>query len=417
MGRAVKTRSGLMVALDVGSSKICCLIGQAHNDGAIRIAGVGHHASDGVKSAAIVDMAAAQSAILTAVSAAEEMAGERIREVILSIAGSNLVSKTFTAKCSISGREITEADIRRVLVQAGGIEEKADREILHCLPVGYSIDETRGIRDPRGMFAEELSVDMNLVTSRAASLRNLTTCIERSHLDIEYAVAAPYAAGLSCLVEDEIDLGVTVIDMGGGTTSLAVFYDGALIFADSIPVGGCHVTSDIARGLSTPIAQAERMKTLYGSAIVSPSDERELIDVPIIGEENTAQPNHVPRSLLNGIIRPRIEETFEIVRARLDQAGVARTAGRRLVLTGGASLLTETAKLAGLVLEKKVRLGRPMQISGLTEATSGPAFSVAAGLLRFASERQSETNGNTEPIPTGPTTRFSRISQWVKENF
>jgi len=417
MGRAGKTRTGLVAALDVGSSKICCLIAQAHNDGAIRIVGVGHHASDGIKGAAIVDMGAAQNAILTAVSAAEDMAGERIREVILSVAGGDLSSQSFNAECSVAGREITETDIRRVLARAGNVEQPADREMLHCLPVGYSIDDTRGIRDPRGMFAERLAVNMHLVTARAVTLRNLATCIERCHLDIESAVAAPYASGLACLVEDEIDLGVTIVDMGGGTTSIAVFYDGALIFTDSIPVGGQHVTSDIARGLSTPLTQAERMKTLYGSAIVSPSDEHEVIDVPLIGEESTAQPNHVPRSLLNGIIRPRIEETFEIVRARLDQAGIARTAGRRLVLTGGGSLLAGAPELAGLVLEKKVRVGRPMRISGLAEATSGPAFSVAAGLLRFAVEREAISAEPVEQIPAGPGNRFARLGQWIKENF
>ncbi|MEC8621946.1 MAG: cell division protein FtsA, partial [Pseudomonadota bacterium] len=359
MGRSGKTRTGLIAALDVGSSKICCLIAQAHNDGAIRISGVGHHASLGIKSGAIVDMAAAQNSILTAVSAAEEMAGERIREVILSVAGSNLSSQNYSATCFVSGKEISENEIRRLLGRAGEIEQPLDRELLHCLPVGYSVDGTKGVRDPRGMFAEELTANMHLVTAKAAGLRNLASCIERCHLDIECAVAAPYASGLACLVEDEIDLGATIIDMGGGTTSIAVFYDGALIFTDSIALGGQHVTNDIARGLSTPITQAERMKTLYGSAVISSSDELEVLDVPLIGEQNPARPNHVPRSLLNGVIRPRLEETFEMIRARLDTAGLTKTAGRRLVLTGGASLLAGAAELAGLVMEKRVRIGRP----------------------------------------------------------
>ena len=183
----------------------------------------------------------------------------------------------------------------------------------------------------------------------------MASCISRCHLEIEIAIAAPYASGLACLVEDEIDLGVTLVDMGGGTTTIAVFYDGEVVHTDSIPVGGQHVTSDIARGLSTSLTHAERMKTLYGTALGSPSDESELIDVPLVGEENNHQPNHVPRSILNGIIRPRIEETMELVRSRLNDAGMNRRAGRRLVLTGGASQLQGTRELASLILEKQVR--------------------------------------------------------------
>ena len=417
MGRAGKTRTGLVAALDVGSSKICCLIAQAHNNGAIRIAGVGHHASLGIKSGAIIDMAAAQNSILTAVSAAEEMAGERIQEVILSVAGGSLASQNYSAKCSVSGKEISENEIRRLLARAGEIDQPIDRELLHCLPVGYTVDGTRGVRDPRGMFADELTANMHLVTARAAGLRNLASCIERCHLDIECAVAAPYASGLACLVEDEIDLGATIIDMGGGTTSIAVFYDGALIFTDSIALGGQHVTNDIARGLSTPLTQAERMKTLYGSAIISSSDELGIIDVPLIGEQTSARPNHVSRSLLNGVIRPRLEETFEIIRARLDQAGLTKTAGRRLVLTGGASLLAGVSELAGLVMEKKVRIGRPLRVSGLADATSGPGFSAAAGLLRFAVEKYTDDTDPVDMAPVRAGIRFSRLGQWFKENF
>ncbi|MEK9685600.1 MAG: cell division protein FtsA [Rhodospirillaceae bacterium] len=417
MGRAGKTRTGLIAALDVGSTKICCLIAQATNNGSIRVSGVGHQASQGIKNGAITDMASAQNAILTAVSAAEEMAGERIREVILSVSGGNIRSRIFSTEQSISGREVNETDVRRLLARAGNLNFPADQELLHCLPVGYTADGTRGIRDPRGIFADQLSVNIHLVTARAAALRNLSTCIERCHLDVECVVVGPYASGLSCLVEDEIDLGATIIDLGGGTTSVAVFYDSAMIFADSIAVGGQHVTNDIARGLSTPLIQAERMKTLYGSAIISPSDEREVIDVPLIGEQSTAHPNHVPRSLLNGVIRPRMEEIFEMVRAKLDQAGVTKTAGQRLVITGGGSLLSGAPELAGLILEKKVRIGRPMKISGLAEATSGPAFSAGAGLLRFAVERTSDNANANDSHAARPNSRIGRLGQWIRENF
>jgi len=352
---------------------------------------------------------------LTAISAAEELAGDRIREVIINVSGGNLASQIYSVESPIPDREINETDLRQILALGQAVEQPADRNQLHCIPIGYKIDATRGIRDPRGMYANMLGVDMHIVTARTAALRNVSTCVERCHLDIEAIVAAPYASGLACLVEDEIDLGVTIVDMGGGTTTIAVFYDGEVIHVDSIPVGGKHVTSDIARGLATPLAHAERMKTLYGSTLPSPADERELIDVPLIGEEHANQPNHIPRSLLNGIIRPRMEETFELVRSRLELANMDRFGGRRMVLTGGASQLQGIRELAALVLEKQVRMGRPMRISGLPEAASGPAFSTGTGLLRYATEKHSDSRDHTEILPTdGP---FNRIGQWLRENF
>lgn len=412
-----KSRTGLIAALDVGSTKVCCLLAHANGSEGIRIVGVGHHAARGVRGGAVIDMDAAQNAILTAVSAAEERCGERLEQVIVNISGGNLSSQTYSVDLPIAGREINDSDMQRALGQASAIELDPDRHMLHCIPVGYSIDTTRGIRDPRGMFADRMSVNMHVVTARSATIRNLANCIQRCHLDIEAAVAAPYASGLACLVADEIDLGVTLVDMGGGTTTIAVFYDGEIVHADSIPVGGGHVTSDIARGLSTPLTHAERMKTLYGSAIPSPSDERELIDVPLIGEESATQPNHVPRSLLNGIIRPRIEETFELVRSRIEVAGVDRVAGRRLVLTGGASQLQGVRELAALVLEKQVRMGKPMRISGMAEANSGPAFATSAGLLRYAVEKHSDARDRMDDLPAGVPGRFGRIGQWLRENF
>jgi cell division protein FtsA len=248
-------------------------------------------------------------------------------------------------------------------------------------------------------------------------VRNLAHCIGRCHLEIAGLVVSPYAAGLACLVEDESDLGVTVIDMGGGTTSIAVFYDGNLVFTDSVPVGGGHVTNDIARGLSTPVAHAERMKTLYGSAIASAADERELITVPQVGEEDETQANHVPRSLLVGIISPRLEETFEMVRDRLESSGFDKIAGRRVVLTGGACQLPGTRELAALILDKQIRIGRPLRIEGLAEATGGPAFSTSAGLVHFALSERAETPQRGRALTEEPGGLFVRFGHWIRENF
>ncbi len=247
-------------------------------------------------------------------------------------------------------------------------------------------------------------------------MRNHSAAIGRSHLEVDALVVSPYAAGLSCLVEDEIDLGVTVIDMGGGTTTIGVFFDGNLVFADSVPVGGGHVTNDIARGLSTPVAHAERMKTLFGSAISASTDEREMIAVPQIGEEEDGHVNHVPKSLLVGIIAPRIEETFELVRDRLEASGFDKIAGRRVVLTGGACQLHGAREFAGLILDKQVRIGRPLRVAGLAEATAGPAFSTAVGLLHFAMSERAEMPRAGRAPGRAAERVFGRLGHWLREN-
>jgi cell division protein FtsA len=204
--------------------------------------------------------------------------------------------------------------------------------------------------------------------------------------------------------------------MGGGTTSIAVFFDGRVVFADCLPVGGAHVTADIARGLTTPVAHAERMKTLYGNAIPNVSDEREIIDVPQVGEDEPAEANHVPRSLLTGIIQPRLEEVFELVRGRLEASGFDKVSGRRVVVTGGASQLQGVRELAQLVLDKQVRMGRPLAIAGLAEATCGPAFSTAAGLIAHAVRREADpAQAGVPEEPVGPGI-LGRLGGWLREN-
>ncbi|MEE8622634.1 MAG: cell division protein FtsA [Alphaproteobacteria bacterium] len=417
-----KTRNGLIAALDVGTTKMCCFIARADDEDNPRIVGIGHQVSGGVRGGAIVDMEAAETSILNTVHAAEQMAGETIRKVVVNLSGGNPASQTRSFEVSIAGHEVGEADVRRVLGHGRAQHVSAERELVHCIPVAYTINGSRGIRAPKGMSGERLGVNMHMLTASASAVRTLRTCVARCHLDVESLVVSSYAAGLSCLVEDEMNLGATVIDMGGGTTSIAVFYDGKLVHADSVPVGGSHVTSDIARGLTTPLVHAERIKTLYGSAISSPSDEREIIDVPLVGEEERAEPNHVPRAIPVSIIGPRIEETFELIRARLEGSGFDKIAGRRVVLSGGASQLQGVAELGARVLDKQVRQGRPLRIRGLAEATGGPAFATCAGLLTYAMKTHAEAPAGVLDFRARgameePNSRFGRFGLWLRENF
>ena len=418
MRKARLTTGGdLMAALDVGTTKVCCFVARRGEDGRPQIIGIGHQLARGLRGGAIVDMEAAEASILTAVHAAEQMAGETLRDVTVNVAGGHPASQTIGVEVAIAGHEVGDVDLRRVLDQGQHFDATPDRRLIHSIPVGYTIDGSRGIRDPRGMYGERLGVDMHVVTAAAGPVRNLSTCIARCHLDIRSLVVSPYAAGLASLVDDEMDLGVCVVDMGGGTTTLSVFFDGNVVYTDSIPIGGQHVTSDIARGLSTPLAHAERMKTLYGNCIPSPADEREQITVPQVGEEDQAQANTIPKSILVGIIQPRLEETFELVRSRLETSGFDKIAGRRIVLTGGASQLTGVRELSQLVLDKQVRMGRPIRIGGLAESTNGPAFAVAAGLIAYAQRVASDDPRPSRAQVDAPHGLVGRLGSWLKENF
>jgi cell division protein FtsA len=409
----VKPRGSLIAGVDIGSTKICCFI--ARVEGAEpRILGIGHQVSRGIKSGAIVNLDDVSESIRTAVHAAEEMADEQIEGVAVSLSAGFGPSRMVKAEIGVGGREISDSDMRHVLERGYAMRDSGDRAVIHSFPVGFSIDDSRGIRDPRGMIGTRLGVNMHVVTAAANAVRNHSAAIARSMLEPDAFVVSPYAAGLSCLVEDEMNLGVTVIDMGGGTTTIGVFVAGNLVFTDSVPVGGGHVTNDIARGLSTPLAQAERMKALFGSAIATTLDEREMIAVPQIGEEEDGHVNHVPKSMLVRIIAPRIEETIEMVRNRLEAGGSDKIAGRRVVLTGGACQLHGVKELAGLILDKQVRVGRPLRVKGLAESTHGPAFSTAAGLLRFAMSERTERPRAARVASRGV---FGRVSNLIRQYF
>jgi len=423
----------VFAALDIGTSKVACFIARMDDQGLPHVIGIGHQSSEGVRAGLVADMEAVQRSVSAAVATAEQIAGENIDRVIVNIAGPQLISQTVGVGLPLNGREITQNDMERLVAQAQTMAaEDIDghtMELLHTLPVQYTLDGQRGIREPMGMIGNALQADYHLVSAAFGPARTLETAIARCHLEVERMVAAPLACGLSCLVEDEMDLGCTVIDIGAGTTSIGIFFDGHMIFSDGIPVGGLHISNDIARGLTTTFAHAERLKTLYGSSIYSPMDEREIIDVPQVGEEAPEFANHLPKSHLIRIIQPRLEEIFEMVRARLAKSGMSEMAGRRAVLTGGTSQLPGIRDLAGRLLDKQVRLGRPLRISrpyqpgqrggsptltGLAESTSGPAFSTTAGLLVTALQPEGLDPHIGYDFSGGSF--MGRINQWMRQN-
>ena len=420
-------KSAILSVLDIGTSKIACLIARLTPDtvGAGRhshtatVLGIGHQRSRGIKGGAVVDMQEANSAIRMAVDAAERMAGVQVESVIVNVTGGRLASQLYSAKVSVGGRAVAGPDIQRVLEAAAAASLRQGRAVLHALPNGFSLDNATGIQDPKGMIGDELAAQMHVISSDGASARNLMLAIEQAHLVIDAVVATPYAAGLAVLVDDEADLGAAVVDMGGGTTSVGVFSGGNLVHSDAFAVGGNHVTLDLARGLTARLSDAERLKTMHGSCLIATSDERETVTVPVVGEEGE-HPNYVPKNQLNKIIRPRVEEILELVRDRLKAAGFASHAGRRLVLTGGASQLTGLPELARTMISNHVRIGRPMDVLGLPESAKSPAFAAAAGLLIYpqvAGIEHFEPRRHAAAQATGTDGYIARVGRWLKESF
>jgi cell division protein FtsA len=422
-------RSALVAALDIGSNKVVCLIARLRPHGpqqvltrrshSIEVVGFGHTGARGMKAGGVVNLAQAEEAIRHAVDSAERMASVEIESVVLSISSGRLAGELFAADVDIVGSGVSEGDIARVLASGSRHSQRDGRAVLHSMPVGYSIDGANGIRDPRGMLGGRFGVDMHVATTDVAAARNLMLAVERCHLTVEAMVASPYVAGLSVLADDEADLGAAVVDMGAGTTTMAVFVGGRFVHLEGFALGGQHVTMDIARGLNARIADAERIKTLYGSVLSGGSDERDMITVPPISEDERDQAQFVSRATLVQIIKPRVEETLEMVRDRLAASVFSAEQRGRVVLTGGASQLTGLSDLAARMLGRPVRIGRPLGIAGLPDAAKGAAFAVAAGLLVYPQAAHLE---HFEPrrkrqMMTGTGGYFARVGRWLRESF
>ena len=422
-------KSALIAALDIGSSKVACLIARLRPQGpqqvltrrthTVEVVGYGHTESRGMKAGSVINLAQAEEAIRQAVDAAERMASVEIESVVLSVSSGRLKGELFGADVEIVGAGVSEGDIARVLAAGGRHSQRDGRAVLHSMPVGYSIDGTEGIRDPRGMLGNKFGVDMHVATTDVAAARNLMLAVERCHLDVEAMVASPYVAGLSVLADDEGDLGAAVIDMGAGTTTIAVFAHGRFVHLDGFALGGQHVTMDLARGLNTRVADAERIKTLYGSVLAGASDDRDMITVPPINDDEREQTQFVSRAQLVAIVKPRVEEVLEMVRDRLATSSFATDRRGRVILTGGASQLTGLADLATRILNRPVRIGRPLGIAGLPDAAKGAAFAVAAGLLVYPQAvhlEHFEPRGRRYP-KTGTGGYFARVGRWLRESF
>jgi cell division protein FtsA len=419
----------VIASVDIGSVKTACLIaewnpGKKAADGDVRpglkILGHGQTVSRGVKSGAIADIAEAEKSIRVAVDAAERMARTTIRAVYVNVSGGRNLTAMATAAVKTQTGVVGQGDIDTVISQAIASADIGKRHVLHLLPACYGIDGVESAQAPIGMHGEVLSAGIAVVTMDPAPLHNLRMAVERSHLGLEGVSLTAYAAAKSVLAADEMDLGTIVLDMGGCTTNIAIFRHGKLVASATVPLGGQHITNDIAHGLQTTVVHAERLKTMFGSVLGNGHDEREMLAVPLLGERGVDTVQKVPKHVLTSIIVPRVDELLQHVHHTLIEGPLAGHLSNRIVVTGGASQLHGMREFASARLGLPVRLGSPMQFQNMPDQVRSSTYATCAGLLVAATEPQATCDMPQEArmaIDRSQMTYARRVGKWLAEAF
>ena len=430
--RKAAMQRGVIAILDLGSSKVGCLIlrfdGMDHitdpdgvtslaGQSGFRVIGSATTRSRGIEFGEISSMVEAERAIRTALQSAQRLANVRVDHVIACFSGGAPRSYGLTGQIDVENQMVSEQDIAQVLASCDVPDYGIGREVLHAQPVNFALDHRSGLLDPRGQIGQRLSTDMHMLTVDQKVIHDLAYCVKRCDLELAGVASSPYVAGLASLVEDEQELGAACIDMGGGTTSISIFMKKHMIFADTVSLGGDHVTRDISMGLQVPFATAERIKTRNGGLMATGMDDRDMIEVG--GETGDWEHDRrtVSRTELIGIMRPRVEEILEEVRARLDAAGFDHLPSQQIVLTGGASQVPGMDTLASRILGQQVRLGRPLRIHRLPQAYSGPSCSALVGLSLFGASPQDEWWDFEMPLERYGQKSLRRALRWFKENW
>jgi len=405
-------RENVVVGLDIGTTKTCMIVGEIKELG-LDIIGLGSHPSEGLRKGVVVNIESTVESIRRAVEEAERISGCEIRSVYVGIAGGHIRGQNSLGIVAVKGREVDADDVERAIDAAKAIAIPLDRQIIHTLPQYYVVDEQDGIRDPVGMSGVRLEAKVHIVTGAVTSIQNVVKSVNRVGLDINEIVLEQIASGEAVLSRDEKDLGVALIDIGGGTTDIAIFSEGSIKHTAVLPVGGNYVTSDIATGLRTPIAEAEKIKIRYGCAYMPMIPKDESIEVPSVGGR---EPREVSRQILGRIIEPRMEEILTMAYKEITKSGCEDILAAGGVMTGGASILEGIPELAAQIFNMPVRRGCPIKIGGLTDVVNSPLYATSVGLVVYGSrnierEMLSRAEGNFI------SRVFKRLKQWVLEFF
>jgi cell division protein FtsA len=407
-------RGEIIVGLDIGTTKICGIIGEVDED-RIEIIGVGTSPSYGLRKGVVVNIDSTIKSVENAISEAELMAGVEVGSVYAGIAGGHIKGMNSHGVIAISrGREVTAADVERVIDAAKAVSIPLDREIIHVLPQQFIIDGQDGIKDPIGMSGTRLEVEIHIVTGAVTSAQNIVKCINRSGFEVDDIVLEPLAASYAVLTEDERDLGVVVVDIGGGTTDIAIFIDGSIWHTSVLSIGGDNVTKDISVGLRTPIVDAEKIKIDHGCASPSLVKDDEMIEIPSVGERKSRT---LPRQVLSEIIEPRMEEIFSLINQEIRMTGYENLIASGVVLTGGTAMLEGSAELAEKIFDLPVRIGVPKDVSGLTDVINSPLYATAVGLVLYGMKHRVE--GKKSKFMSGNIFKkmTTRVKDWFGEFF
>src|SRR5215472_8063229 len=405
----------VIVGIDVGTTKICVLVGELERDGKLNIVGVGTCPSQGLRRGVVVNIEETVTSIAAALDRAERLSGKTITTAYVGIAGSHIESdnsKGFVA-ISPSHRDIVHNDISRAIEVARAIAIPANREVIHVIPRGYVVDGQEGIKNPIGMSGFRLEVETHIITGAVSSIYNLMKCVDKAHIDIEDRVLSPLASGAAVLEDGETDLGVALVDIGAGTTDIAVYVDGAIWHTVVLPVGGNLITSDIAIGLRLPVGIAEELKIIYGHCDPSAIDEDDMIDLSQFMPDCD---DLVPRKLLAEIIQARVEELFCLVREELRKSGYDGLLPAGIVITGGTAELPGVLEMAGQILDLPARIGSPLGLHGIADSINRPAYSTAVGLLLWGLSHTSFQleDEEIEEEATANDTILSRFGRWLR---
>ena len=408
-----RTDRNLIVGLDVGTSKICAIVGEITADEEIEVIGIGFHPSRGLKKGVVVNIESTVQSIQRAVEEAELMAGCQINAVFAGIAGSHIRSLNSHGIVAIKDKEVSAGDVDRVIDAARAVAIPADQRILHILPQEFIIDNQEGIREPIGMSGVRLEARVHIVTGAVSAAQNIIKCVRRCGLEVDDVILEQLASSEAVLLEDEKDLGICLVDIGGGTTDIAVFTEGAIRHTAVIPIAGDQVTNDIAVALRTPTQNAEDIKIKYACALAKLASPDETIEVPSVGDR---PPRRLARQSLAEVVEPRYEELISLVQAELRRSGFEDLIAAGMVLTGGAAKMEGLVELAEEMLQMPVRLGVPRTVEGLVDVVRNPIYSTGVGLLNFGT-RQLAARANRPPTGGGFKGMLERMKAWFTGNF
>jgi len=404
----------LTVGLDIGTSKIVAIVGKKNSEGQIDIIGIGSHASKGLKRGVVVNIETTVNAIQRAIEEAELMAGCQIHSVYAGIAGSHIRSMNSHGIVAIRDREVVQADIDRVIDAAQAVAIPADQKVLHILPQEYVIDSQEGIKEPLGMSGVRLEAKVHLVTCAVNAAQNIEKCVQKCGLEVDDIILEQLASSYAVLTDDEKELGVCVVDIGGGTTDIAIFTGGAIRHTAVIPIAGDQVTNDIAMALRTPTQNAEEIKVKHACALTQLAGAEETIKVPSVGER---PPRDLSRQALAEVVEPRYEELFTLIQSELRRSGFEDVVAAGIVLTGGTSTMEGVVELAEEIFHMPVRLASPQGISGLADVVNNPIYSTGVGLLMYGLQQQTRGNAPVNNRTEESESLMEKIKTWFKGNF